>query len=481
MEFVSLAYMVFLALAGVCYFVLPKVTRPFWLLACSCVFYLYDAGNAGFLVLLLAVTLVTYGAGLALELLPQASKPQRIGVLAATLVLCFGALVYYKYSSFLFGTSFSIAVPLGISYFIFSSTGYLIDLYRGKMKAERNVLYYALFVTFFPNIVAGPIERAGNMLPQFRKPQAFDYSRVSGGLFRILWGMFKKLVVANALMGLVRPVFRRMENYPGPMLLLAALVFAYQLYIDFSALSDIAIGSGAVFGFTIMENFKRPLAATSITDLWRRWHISLSTWFRDYLYFPLGGSRKGKIRADANQIIVFAVSGLWHGASWGYILWGLLNGIFLCVGKHTADLRTRLNKSNPLYFWKPMRHFLQACVTYLLFSGALVFFCAELYCARDTGFTGGFYLYSHLFSDWGALFDGTMTKLLTTLGFEGVKVWVLLFGIAVIEGFEWLQVPVNKLIRKMPVYLRWPLYYAMCMAIFFCGEFGVSGFVYQAY
>ncbi len=479
MSFISFAYMAFLALAALMYYVMPKVTRPFWLLTCSIVFYLYDAANAFFIVILMAVTIVTYIAGLILHKLNDNNKAARIAVVAASLVICLGILIYYKYSSFLFGTIFSLVVPLGISYFTFSSTGYLIDIYRRKIKAEKNFLYYALFVTFFPNIVAGPIERANNMITQFRKPITFDYNKVSGGAFRILWGMFKKLVVANALLGIVKPVFSSMENYSGAMLVVAALIFAYQLYIDFSALSDIAIGSGAVFGLTIMENFKRPLAATSITDLWRRWHISLSTWFRDYLYFPLGGSRKGKIRANLNQLVVFAVSGLWHGASIGYLIWGVLNGVFLIVGKETLELRNKIHKYNPLYYFKPVKTVIQACITYALFAGAFVFFCAELY--SQDGWLSSIYLYTNMFSGWEGLFNGDILATLATFGIEGTKMWVVLVSIFAIEGFEFINMPTNELIRKMPVFLRMPLYYAMCVAIFFWGEFGASGFVYQAY
>ncbi len=480
MNFISFAYMLFLALACLFYYVLPKVTRPFWLLTAGLVFYLYDANNAPFVAVLLGVAAVTYIAGILLELAAKKSKTLKIIILATTISLCFGVLIYYNFSKFLFGTAFSIAVPLGISYFIFSSTGYLVDVYRGKIKAEKNFLYHALFVTFFPNIVAGPIERAGNMLPQFKQPVTFDYDKVSGGAFRILWGFFKKLVVANALLGIVRPVFSNMENYSGPMLLLAALLFSYQLYIDFSALSDIAIGSGAVFGLTIMENFKRPLAAASITDLWRRWHISLSTWFRDYLYFPLGGSKKGKLRAIINQLIVFCLSGLWHGASIGYLIWGALNGIFLIVGKETLSLRSKIHKYNPLYFWSPMKNFFQTCITYLLFSGAFVFFCAELYSGAD-GWLSGLYLYANLFSGWEGFLGGSVLETLGTLGIEGAKLWILVLSIFVIEGFEYMQVPTNVLIRKMPFLLRLPLYYSLCMVIYFFGEFGVSGFVYQNY
>ncbi len=480
MNFVSFAYMLFLALACLLYYIMPKVSRPFWLLAASLVFYLYDVNNAPFVAVLLGVATVTYISGLVIGFIKKENKIPRIIVLALTLLLVFGVIIYYNYSGFIFGTPFSLAVPLGISYFIFSSTGYLIDVYRGKIKAEKNFLYYALFVTFFPNIVAGPIERATNMIPQFKAPVTFDYNKVAGGAFRILWGFFKKLVVANALLGIVRPVFSNMDNYSGPMLLLAALLFSYQLYIDFSALSDIAIGSGAVFGLTIMENFKRPLAAASITDLWRRWHISLSTWFRDYLYFPLGGSKKGKLRANLNQIIVFAVSGLWHGASIGYLIWGVLNGVFLVVGKETLAIRSKLHKYNPLYFWAPMKHFFQACITYLLFSSALVFFCAELYSGGE-GWLSGLYLFQNVFTGWAGFFDGAVLDTLATFGIEGAKMWILILSIVVIEGFEFMKIPTNELIRKMPFFLRLPLYYALCMVMYFFGEFGVSGFVYQNY
>lgn len=481
MDFISFAYMLFLAVAAVCYYILPKAARPFWMLACSYTFYWYDSHNPVFVAVLIAMTAVTFGTGLLLSHMPKERIVPRRLVLAAALCLCFGCLILYKYSRLLFGTAFSLAVPLGISYFTFQATGYLIDMYRLKYPAERNFLYYALFVGFFPSLIAGPIERASNMLPQFKKMRAFDYSGVSGGLFRVLWGFFKKLVIANALVGIVRPVYARIENYPGPMLLLVALLFSLELYMDFSALSDIAIGTGAVFGFTMMENFENPLAARSFTDLWRRWHISLSSWFRDYLYFPLGGNRKGRWRTDLNQIIVFTVCGLWHGAAVGYLCWGLLTGLLLCFGKETAAFRTRLQRGNPLYQWKPLAHFWQMCGTYLTFSFTLIFFAAQLYAPADEAWLAGFSLLGGLFSEWGALFDGTMTRLLAVVGFEGTAAWVLVGGIVLIFALEYLRIPVNKLIRRVPIFLRWPLYYALVLAIYFFGDFGVSGFVYQAY
>ena len=483
MSFVTLAYVVFLVCTVCAYFVLPKVVRPFLLLVCSYLFYLYDPKNAGFVVLLLAMTAITYFAGLQLaRISPKKVKARRF-TLTLAIVICFGALIYYKYTGLLLGLfgsekSWSIAQPLGISFFLFQAVGYLIDVYRDKQKAERNFLYYALFVSFSPCIVAGPIERAGNMLPQFKALQSFDYERVSGGAFRILWGCFKKLVIANTLYTALAAVIGNMDNYNGTMLFLAILVFSYYLYCDFSALSDIAIGSAALFGFTVMENFKRPLAATSFGDLWRRWHISLSNWFRDYLYFPLGGNRKGKLRAHLNQIIVFTVSGLWHGASVGFLIWGALNGLFLIIGKETAELRQKMYRYNPLYAWKPLRSFIQMVITYVIFSICFSFFCTELFGTPGKGLSDAIYLLSNLFSDWSFALVGTK---LAALGISGLAGWVLFGSILLVECFEYLQIPVHVLIRKMPVVLRWPLYYSLLITMYFYGSFGVSAFVYQQY
>lgn len=481
MSFITLAYLLFLLGACLLYYIFPKAVRPFWLLVCSYLFYLYEPENAGLVLVLLCGTLVTYVAGLLLGALPKENKTARRCLVAFAFLACLGCLLYFKYAGFLAGIfgqklSISIVEPLGISYFTFSSLSYVMDVYRGKLEPEKHFLYYALFVSFFPCIVAGPIERAGNLLVQFRAEQTFDYERVSGGMFRILWGFFKKLVVANTLYAMIKTVIGNMELYPGPVLLLAALGFSYYLYCDFSALSDIAIGSAALFGIGVMENFKRPLAAPSFNELWKRWHISLTSWLREYLYFPLGGNRKGKVRTCLNQLIVFVASGLWHGASWGYLLWGFLNGVYLVVGKETEIQRRRWMTRNPLYRWKPLKHFLQACVTYLLFTSCIVFFCTEIF---GSGIADGFYLYGHLFTGWSGWSE--IGSQLAALGLTGTSLWILLGSLIVVEGFEYLDIPTHQLIRKCPVYLRWPLYFALLFTIFFFGEFGVSAFVYQAY
>lgn len=488
MSFITAAFLLFLTAAGLLYYVLPKAVRPFFLLVCSYLFYLYDAANIPLIWALLGGTAVTYAAGLALDAIPRRSAGARKAVLAGTLAVCLGALVYFKYTRFfvsLFSTDAAqglhIVAPLGISYFTFSSLSYVIDVYRGKLRAERDFFCYALFVSFFPCIVAGPIERAGNMIPQFNRAVTFDYSRVAGGMFRILWGLFKKLVIANALYSMLRTVVGHPEAYPGPILLLAALAFSYYLYCDFSALSDVAIGTAAVFGFTVMENFSRPLAARSITDLWRRWHNSLTGWFREYLYFPLGGSRKGKVRTYVNTLLVFTVSGLWHGASLGYLVWGLLNGVFLCVEKATEHVRRRLAFCNPLYRVKWLKHFWQTLVTYVLFSAAMVFFFAELLgknALPTDGLATALYLLGHIFTGWsGADAAGK----LAALGLAGAPMWALFGSIVVVEWFEAPRIPANVLIRKVPAVLRWPLYWGLVLMILFFANFGVTGFAYQAY
>lgn len=483
MNFVTFAYLVFLVACFAAYYVLPKVARPFVLLAASYVFYLYDPQNAGFVVLLITMTLVTYVAGLALQFLPAKNLLPRRLVLAAAAFICFAALLYYKYAGFLLGIvgvkqSWSIAQPLGISFFLLQAIGYLIDVYRGKYRAETNVLYYALFVSFFPCIMAGPITRGGKMLPQFKAPVTFSYARVSGGAFRVLWGVFKKLVISNALYDMLEAVIGKMSSYPGPVLLLAALGFSYYLYCDFAALSDIAIGSASIFGIEVAENFTRPFGSSTYSEMWKRWHIGLSSWFRDYLYFPLGGNRKGRMRANLNQIIVFSVSGLWHGASFGYIVWGFFNGLALVVGKETAPYRKKLWRYNPLYRFRTARQICQAAFTYVLFSACFVLFCTELFGAQGRGMQDAAYLFSHIFTNWD--FAAT-AKALTNLGWEGIAGWVLFGSIVLVECMEFPRIPMHTLIRRIPVILRWPLYYALLITMFFFGKFGVSAFVYQAY
>lgn len=474
MNFVTLPFLLFLTVAALCYYVMPKVTRPFWLLACSYAFYLYDPENARFVALLAGMTAATYLLGLLIQLCGV--KAVRVAAVALATAGCTGVLGcgLYLHAHEPATALANLMVPLGSSYFTFAALGYLIDVYRGKIAAERNPLYYALFVSFFPCIVTGPIERAGNLLPQFKRKVTFDYDRVAGGMFRILWGCFKKLVVADTAGAVVGAVFGNPEQHSGPVLVLGCLLFTYQLYCDFSAASDIAIGAGAVFGIEVMENFARPLAAPTYTELWRRWHISLSSWFRDYLYFPLGGSRKGRVRAHVNQLIVFAVSGLWHGLTPGYLIWGFLNGVFLVIGKETAALRAKLAERNILYRLAPLRSVIQGAFVYLLFTATLVFFRAASLADAGTIWAG-------MLTGWTGLFSASFTESLAAAGWKDAVPFLVVGGALFIDLLEFWRKPVNRLIRKIPFFVRWPLYYALIIMIGFYGQFGSSGFIYQQY
>lgn len=491
MNFITPAFLFFLTAACLVYYIIPKSARIGWLLVCNYIFYLYNPENAGFVALLLAATLITFASGILLERL---KKPIfRKLCVALSLFACIGSLVFYKYLGFLgrglagllsvvgisyHAPSFNLVIPLGISYFTFAALGYVIDVYRGK-PAQKNILYYAVFVSLFPCIVTGPIERAEHIIPQLKRPHTFSYNRFCGGMFRILWGFFKKLVIADTIGGVVSAVYSsvRYESYTGPILLGASLLFSYQLYCDFSACSDIAVGAGALFGLEITENFRRPFAAHSFIDLWRRWHISLTNWFRDYLYIPLGGNRKGVVRQYLNQIIVFLVSGLWHGASLPFLLWGALNGIYLGIGKATAPIRKKLQKHNPFYYFAPVRKILQSTITYLLFTSCMVLFLVGTYSGGNLSDAG--YVYQHLFTGWGELSASIATFI--SLGFDGTTTLVVAFGIALVEGLEQFYIPMQKLARRIPLPLRWALYYVLLLGILFFGAFGQSSFIYQAY
>lgn len=492
MDFTSLAFLIFLS--GVCliYFIVPRSCRSFWLLACSYVYYIQESKNISFVVLLLAATAVTYAAGIAIS--TSKNKYVRKGFLLASIAVSMGSLLFYKYFTFfnvgfanllnIFGiklsaVSFNLAIPLGISYFTFMALSYVIDIYRGKYPPEKNFFYYALYVSFFPCIVTGPISRANNLLPQFKKTASFDYNRVAGGLFRILWGLFKRLVIADRLDAIVSIVYKNNTQFSGPMLVIASLLFSYELYCNFSASIDIAIGASTILGIDVCENFRRPLSAASFTDLWRRWHMSLTSWFKDYIYIPLGGNRKGAVRTYVNQIIIFLVSGLWHGAALNYIVWGLLNGIYLCIGKATAPLRSRLELKNPLYRVKFIKRIIQTVITYSLFTTCIVFFCMAL---KGGDLKDSFAFYGQMFTNWNILFEkGALLSQIVLTGTTTKMMIVLALSTIAVEVLEFLLPNIQKSIRKVPFFVRWPIYYSLLLCLLYFGNFAQSANIYQAY
>ena len=492
MSFLSYTFWVFLAICAVLYYLSPRPLKPVWLLACSYAFYLYDAGGMQLVAVLLGATAVTYCSGLAIAGLKNIWA--RRFFLWLSVLASGGLLFYYKYANFLSDTwadilglfgqrpavsAVQLPVILGLSYFTFQSLGYVIDVYQKVCPAEKNPLYYALYVSFFPCIVSGPIERAGHLLPQLRKPARFSYNRIAGGLYRMLWGAFKKMVIAGNLDLFTRQVFGNMEKYSGGVLLAAALVFSYQLYMDFSGYCDIALGAGQVLGFELIENFDRPFAARSYTQLWDRWHISLTSWFRDYIFTPLSFYNRGlsgalgKLQGWFNIFIIFPISGLWHGDNMGYVIWGALNGLFMVVGKATAKKRRKWAKKNPLYRSRFVKAVVQCSIVYLLFTICIVFFAA---CYYGGDAADGAYVFTHLFVSGRSLSRAVFAD----AGLSVVILWAVVIGAVFVEIMEKLGRP-QQLIRKIWMPVRWVIYYALIAAILLFANFGASGFVYGQY
>lgn len=387
MLFNSIHFLLFFPVVTAIYFLLPHKYRWFWLLACSCFFYMFF--KAIYILILFVTIIVDYFAGIYIERTTHPKTKKRL--LWLSIVANIGVLAVFKYFNFLNDNlsgiltwagyqnhipSLSILLPIGLSFHTFQAMSYTIEVYRGRQKAEKRFGIYALYVMFFPQLVAGPIERPQNMIPQFYKKQVFDPIAVSEGLKRILVGLFKKVVVADRLSVYVDTVYGNYEQHGSLTLILATIFFSAQIYCDFSGYSDIAIGAARVMGFNLMENFKRPYFSKTISEFWGKWHISLSTWFRDYVYIPLGGNRMAKHKWFFNLFVVFILSGFWHGANWTFIVWGALHGLYLVVGLYKKDL-PKGPVGSFLAKHVSLANYLNMLTTFVLVSIAWVFFRAD--------------------------------------------------------------------------------------------------------
>lgn len=393
MLFNSLQFLLFFPLVVCVCFLLPAKVRYIWLLIAS--YYFYMCWNANYALLLLSSTAITYLSGLYMDSVKDESAAavlrKKICV-AVSFTLNLSILFFFKYFTFVMDSlgkvlalahiqlnrpDFDVLLPVGISFYIFQALGYTMDIYRGEIRAERNFLRYALFVSFFPQLVAGPIERSKSLLKQLSEDSRFDYDCVRTGLLWMLWGYFLKVVISDRCAVLVNTVYGDYANYQGFQLITANVFFALQIYCDFMGYSTIAKGAAKVLGYDLMDNFRQPYFAETVKDFWRRWHISLSTWFRDYLYFPLGGSRGGKFRTCFNLMVVFLVSGLWHGANWTFVVWGGLHGIFQIAESLSAPafdrLYDRLHVDRGTFSWRAIR----VVKTFVIVDAAWVFFRAE--------------------------------------------------------------------------------------------------------
>lgn len=393
MAFISLKFFLFFALVLAVYYLLPARGQPFWLLLASWVFYYLQSG--ALLALLLLATLISYFAALAME---RETLGQRKLWLWLGCLLCFGLLFFYKYFDFFLSPLFSLAgralperltslaVPAGLSFFTFSITGYLFDVYRGKCAAEKNIVHYAVFTAFFPAILAGPVGRAREFLPQLRQRKTFSFEPVKAGVLRFVFGVVEKLAVADVIAIVVNNAYGGETPVSGGMWLAVALLYSLQIYFDFAGYSHMAIGAATALGLSLTENFTAPYYSASVRAFWKKWHISLTSWFREYLYFPLGGSRKGRGRTYFNILVVFAVSGLWHGAAMTYVCWGLLNGILQVLEMLLQPVTSRLDERLEGRALGFLRLGLRVAVTYVLISATWVLFRADS--LQQAGFIG---------------------------------------------------------------------------------------------
>ena len=388
MTFNSWEFLIFFPIVALLYYLLPKRARWPMLLIASYYFYMFY--QASLVVLILVSTLVSWVASIIIE--RAHTRAVKLICLAVSLAVSLGILFFFKYFNFLFGSFAGIVtllggepprlvlelvLPVGISFYTFQTLSYVIDVYRGDVKCERNFFLYALFVSFFPQLVAGPIERPGNLIPQLRAEHKFTRGNFTRGSKLMILGFFKKICVADAIAPFVDSVYNSPAEADALGIVIATVLFAVQIYCDFSGYTDIATGCARIMGIRLMKNFDHPYSATSIKDFWSRWHISLSGWLRDYLYIPLGGSRRSRARTLLNILVVFLVSGLWHGASWTFVIWGAMHGVYRIAGTLTerprAALLGRLGKSESSGSVKAVRRVL----TFSLVTASWLFFRAN--------------------------------------------------------------------------------------------------------
>ena len=486
LRFNSFQFLVFFPIVATAFFLIPHRWR--WALLLGSSYLFYASWNPKYIIVLLAMTAIGYLSGLLLEREPR-PKARRF-ILTLSLLASLGILFSFKYFDITnrafhaiferLGIGFDIylVLPLGISYFTFQTMSYILDVYRGGIKAEKHAGVYALFIAFFPHVTAGPIPRANQLLPQFRATHHPDYELIVSGLQRMAWGFFKKLVIADRLAAAVNLVYNDPTAYTGFSLILATYAFAFQIYCDFSGYADIAIGAARVMGFKLQENFQQPYYANSIPDFWRRWHITLYNWLRDYIFYPLNRALK-RSRFAADGIILLAlpplltmlVSGLWHGTTWAFIVWGGLHGIYMAG----SVLWGRSKFSN---------HLALSFLPSQIVTGLKVFATFNLVCFswiffRANSLSDAMYIVQNLFINME--FNSRLFDLMPFGWYD----WLIsLLAILIMEAVHWKQQKAGSLrevIRRQPIWLRWSIYYLLTVSVFVFGRFGAVEFIYASF
>lgn len=481
MLFNSFHFLIFFIIVTSLYFSIPYQNRWLLLLLSSCYFYM---AFVPIYILILGFTIVIdYFAGIYIE---NAEGKRRKLFLIFSLIANIGVLAVFKYYNFInhnfsfllqgFGLAnpipyLSILLPIGLSFHTFQAMSYTIEVYRGHQKAEKHFGIYSLYVMFFPQLVAGPIERPQNLLHQFTEKYDFDYDRVVSGLRLMAWGLFKKVIIADRLAIVVDTVYNNPYEHNSLGLIIATIFFSFQIFCDFSGYSDMAIGAARVMGFKLMTNFDRPYQSKSINEFWKRWHISLSTWFKDYLYITLGGNRVTIPRWYLNLFIVFVVSGLWHGANWTFVIWGALHGFYLVFALITNDIRANINK----FLHLSKLSFLPVITTYLLVAFGYIFFRAD-------NVKSAIYISKHIFTGIPeVVIDFLHHKSVTNgLGLSRFDLVFSVFLIIFLETIHFFQTKVNipTAFNQKPAYVRWAVYYMFFLVLLFLGVFENRQFIY---
>ena len=489
MLFNSTSFVIFFPIVTLIYFIIPGRYRYLWLLAAS--YYFYMGWNPKYIVLLFFSTAITYLSGILIDYAPDKFnitnklRFKKI-VVALSFIANLAVLFYFKYINFaadilttLFAKinvnlqipQFDVLLPVGISFFTFQALSYTVDVYRGEIYAEKNFLRYALYVSFFPQLVAGPIERSKNLLKQLATPTRFNFEKAREGLLLMLWGYFYKIVLADRIAIVVDTVYNNHADYEGWYFIVATVLFAIQIYCDFAGYSTIAIGASKILGINLMENFDAPYTAISVAEFWRRWHISLTSWFRDYLYIPLGGNRKGKLRKNINRMIVFLASGLWHGASMHFVIWGGINGLYQVIGDTLMPVRKRVIKLLHLNEESLGFKLYKAVVTFCLVDLAWIYFRADSFRIANEIVLSIFQTRNH----W-VLFDGSLYNL--GLDDKDFRLMLLCIGLLIFSDLcKHFGICIRKIICGQDYLFRWLV---IVFSVFFILTFGIWGPGYNA-
>lgn len=476
MLFNSLEFLVFFPIVIALYFAIPFRFR--WILLLLASYYFYMCWNYKYVILIVISTVVDYLTGI--FLFRSHKSTIRKLLLLGSLSTNLGLLFFFKYFNFFSDTlntvfdsfnifynipSYNFLLPVGISFYTFQTLSYTIDIYRRKQEPEYHFGRFALFVSFFPQLVAGPIERSVNLLPQFRQNFKFEYERVRNGLLLMCWGFFKKIVIADRLAEYVNLVYNNPHDYSGVPNIIATFFFSFQIYCDFSGYSDIAIGAAMVMGYRLMTNFRRPYFAMNIREFWQRWHISLSTWFRDYVYISLGGNRVVKWRWYYNLFITFLVSGLWHGANWTFIIWGAIHGFYMVFAIWTFTYRERFNKVVGISKFPNLYALFQVLVTFVLVYVSWIFF-------RANNLNDAIYILKNHF-----VFDGNqminLFRIQTDFAISFVSIVLLIL-------IDFMEEKYNLFIRLnlLPRFYKWALLLVFICIVFIFAVWNETDFLY---